>query len=154
MTSRFLSGNSTDLSALQDGSFALNVASAMVADLAPGLPVRVGLDHSLESGQITVADCAFTPSTNPATGDLDLAGHNITNVGTISGATNSRTADNIVSSAGNGVAGNLPTWTGTSKVLVPLSVLNDDIKSCLKLTGAPWLATLTWRTTKSRTAGP
>lgn len=197
MTSRFLSGNSTDLSALQDGSFALNVASAAVADLAPGLPVRVGLDHSLVSGQITVADCAFTPSTNPATSDLDIAGHKITgideavfnqnsapatvpfgqigvyadtgrlytmtgstpaavatltdlgsylprsggtmtgsidmitnnlmNVGTISGATNSRTADNIVSSNANGVAGNLPTWSGTAKVLqesgVPLNSL-------------------------------
>ncbi len=52
------------------------------------------------------------------TGDIVMGTHNITNAGTISGATNSRTADNIVSNAGAGVAGNVAIFSGaTGKVI-------------------------------------
>ena len=39
-------------------------------------------------------------------GTLAMGTNNISNIGTISGATNSRIADNILSNAGTGVAGN------------------------------------------------
>jgi len=187
MGSKFLGTGTNDLSALQDGSFALNVASADIQSLVPSMPVRTSATHSLVSGLIGVADCSFTPLTNPSTGELDmnyntiintyqmsltqngdvitppigsisifnngglrfvdasnttytvattgdlasylplaggtmtgsiaLGANNITGVGSISGATNSRTADNILSCATNGVLGNLATFTGTAKVI-------------------------------------
>jgi len=50
-------------------------------------------------------------------GEIKLATNNLTNVGSISGASKTRTADNILSCATDGVSGNLATFTGTSKVV-------------------------------------
>ena len=40
MGSKFLNGGASDLASLQDGTFPLNVASAIVQNLAPSLPVK------------------------------------------------------------------------------------------------------------------
>ena len=80
MGSKFLSGDdSTDLTELQMGSFAINVASAVIQSLAPNLPIRTNADRMLTSGLIQVADCAFVPLTNPATTNLNLASYAINN---------------------------------------------------------------------------
>lgn len=79
MGSKFLGTSTNDLSALEDGSFALNVATADIQSLVPSMPVRASATRELVSGLIEVADCNFTPLTNPATGDLDMNNNNITN---------------------------------------------------------------------------
>ena len=66
MGSRFLNSGGTDLTALQDGLFQLNVSSAVIQTLAT---------KELVSGQIQLSDCNFVPLTNPAEGDFDLADH-------------------------------------------------------------------------------
>lgn len=48
------------------------------------------------------------------TGAIDLNTNNLTDVGTLSGATNSRTADDIVSNAGISASGNVAIFSGTS----------------------------------------
>ena len=80
MSSPFLLGGGFNLSVLQDGSTPIFVASAQVNDLAPGLPVRTDASHRLVGGLIQVADCAFTPMSNPATADLDMNGQAVIHV--------------------------------------------------------------------------
>ncbi len=80
MGSKFLGGDDIDLTALQDGTFSLNCASAILQNLSPSLPVKTSATKQLTSGQIQVADCAFVPLTNPATSDLDLASNDITDI--------------------------------------------------------------------------
>ena len=79
MGSKFLGTGSNDLNVLQDGSFALNVATADIQNLVPNMPVRASATHSLVSGLIEVGDCNFTPLTNPAAGDLNMDNNSITN---------------------------------------------------------------------------
>jgi hypothetical protein len=71
MSSKFLSSDSaTNLSALQDGTFELSVASASVSDLTPSLPVKTNADKKLVSGLIELADIDATLVTNPFVGTL------------------------------------------------------------------------------------
>ena len=71
MSSKFLSSDSsTNLSALQDGTFELSVASASVSDLTPSLPVKTNTDKKLVSGLIELADIDATLVTNPFVGTL------------------------------------------------------------------------------------
>lgn len=116
MGSKFLEGSSTDLTSLQNGTFALNVDSSIIQSLTPSLPVRSTADKLLTSGQIQLADCNFTPLTNPATSNLAMATFNILNAGSISGSVNSRSANDILSCATSGTSGNVLTFTGTAKV--------------------------------------
>lgn len=61
MSSPFLLGGAFDLSVLQDGSTPINVASAVVGDLAPSLPVHTDASRQLTSGLIQASDCGFDP---------------------------------------------------------------------------------------------
>ena len=79
MSSKFLSGGS-DLTSLQDGSFALDVSSAIIQGLTPDMPVRTSASKALTSGLIQTADCNFVPITNPSTAALDMNYYNIDNV--------------------------------------------------------------------------
>ena len=79
MGSKFLGTGSNDLSALQDGSFVLNVASANIQSLVPNMPIRASATRELVSGLIGVSDCSFTPLTNPVAGDLNMNNNSITN---------------------------------------------------------------------------
>jgi len=79
MSSKFLSGGS-DLTSLQDGSFALDVSSAVIQGLTPDMPVRTSASKALTSGLIQTADCNFVPITNPSTATLDMNYYNIDNV--------------------------------------------------------------------------
>ena len=79
MGSKFLGSDSTNLSALIDGTFQLNVASATIQSLAPSLPLKTTATKQLISGLIQLTDCAFAPLTNPASANLNLAGFSITN---------------------------------------------------------------------------
>lgn len=66
------------------------------------------------------------------TGSIGMGTNNLTNVGTISGATYSRTADNIVSNASTGVANNLPVFSGaTGKIITDSGVAISGISSNL-----------------------
>ena len=127
MGSKFLESDSTDLSALTDGTFNLNISSAVLQSLAPNLPVRTTGTRQLTSALIQLADCAFTPLTNPATANLNLAGYAVSNVGTFSGATNSRTADDILSCSTAQTAGNLLSWTVTGKVAQDSGVVASNV---------------------------
>ena len=81
----------------------------------------------------------YTLSTSVAGGYLPLAGgtmtgsiamgaSNLTNVGNISGATNSRPADNIVSNTGTGVSGNIASLSGTTgKVITDSGVVATSV---------------------------
>ena len=60
--------------------FSLSIASAIIQNLAPSLPVRTTAAKQLISGQIQLTDCAFAPLTNPAAVNLDLASYTITDV--------------------------------------------------------------------------
>ena len=81
MGSKFFGGSdSVDLTELQLGSFSVNLASAVIQTLAPNLPVRTNADRMLTSGLIQFSDCAFSPLTNPASENLDLASYAITDV--------------------------------------------------------------------------
>ena len=71
----FLDGGDFDLSALQDGSAPIFVASVQVSDLAPGLPVRANGSQELVGGLIELADCGFTPLTTPLDADLEMGGY-------------------------------------------------------------------------------
>ena len=81
MGSKFLGGDdSTDLAELQLGTFPINISSAVVQSLAGSLPVRTNADRMLTSGLIQLTDCNFSPLTNPASENLDLASYAITDV--------------------------------------------------------------------------
>ena len=80
MGSKFLGSDSTNLSALVDGTFQLNVASAIIQSLAPSLPLKTTATKQLISGLIQLTDCNFSPLTNPASANLSLANYAITNV--------------------------------------------------------------------------
>ena len=62
-------------------------------------------------------------------GALAMGTNNITNVGTLSGATNSRTADNILSSTVNPTYVNLPMWSLTNKVFDDSGVSSFNVVS-------------------------
>ena len=79
----FLDDGSGDLSALQDGTFPLNVASVVISNTTPSQPLRTDASRKITTGLIQVADCAFTPLTNPATTNLNLASYAINNVASI-----------------------------------------------------------------------
>jgi hypothetical protein len=51
-------------------------------------------------------------------GSIAMGGFNVTNIGSISGATNTRTADNIVSNAGASVDARVATFSGTTGKIV------------------------------------
>jgi len=89
----FLDDGGSDLSALQDGTFPLNVASAVVQGLIPSLPTKTGPARELISALIEVADCNFTPVSNPMTAALDMAGYGLTEVASI---TQPATDSNII----------------------------------------------------------
>lgn len=80
MSSRFLIGGNGDLSALKDGSFVMNIASTVIQNLTPSLPVRTDATKQLISGLIQLSDCNFVPMTNPATSDLDMGDLAITDI--------------------------------------------------------------------------
>ena len=63
------------------------------------------------------------------TGAIAMGANNITNLGTLSGATNSRTADNIVSISTTQATGNLPAFSASSKVLVDSTVVAANVVS-------------------------
>jgi len=74
MSSKFLSSDtSTSLEALIDGTFSLNVASASISDLTPGLPVKTNANKVLVSGLIEPADINATLLTNPFVGNLKVS---------------------------------------------------------------------------------
>jgi hypothetical protein len=79
MGSKFLIGG-VDLSALQDGSTPINVATVTVQNLGPNLPVKTDAGKQLTTGLIQLSDCAFVPLTNPATADLDMGDNALTDV--------------------------------------------------------------------------
>ena len=79
----FLDDGSGELSTLQDGTFSLNVASAVIGDTTPGQPLRINASRKVTSGLIQLADCSFTPLTNPAVANLSMAGYQLTNVARI-----------------------------------------------------------------------
>ena len=80
MGSKFLDSKTTNLATLQDGSFPINVSSAIVQSLAPNLPVRTTLNKSIVSGLIGISDVSFVPITNPMSANLDLGNNNIIDV--------------------------------------------------------------------------
>ena len=80
MGSKFLSSGGGDLAALQDGSLALNVSSAIIQTLTPSYPVKTSATKELVSGLISLADCSFVPITNPMAVDLDMGNNDITDV--------------------------------------------------------------------------
>ena len=60
-------------------------------------------------------------------GALAMGTNNISNVGSLSGATNTRTADNILSCLTNPTSGNLATFTASNKVLGDSGILASNI---------------------------
>lgn len=58
-------GSSTSLEELTNGSFNLNVSTAKIETLTPGLPVKSSSDKELVSGLIDIDEVSFTPITNP-----------------------------------------------------------------------------------------
>lgn len=73
----------------------------------------------LAENGVPVATTAFVGSYLPLaggtmSGDIAMGTHNLLNAGTISGAANSRTADNIVSNAGASVNNRVAVYSGTS----------------------------------------
>lgn len=69
MSSKFLSGGQTDLT---DGSAQINIATAIVQNLLPNLPVRTSAAKQLTSGLISLSDCSFTPVTSPFPGNFQV----------------------------------------------------------------------------------
>jgi hypothetical protein len=66
-------------------------------------------------------------------GPIAMGTNNITNAGTISGAVNSRTADNIISCATSGVSGDIATFTGTAKVVQDSGTLLSSLATTASL---------------------
>lgn len=80
MSSRFLIGSSGDLTSLQDGSFAANVASLILQNVTPNMPVKTDAARQLVTGFIQLADCNFVPITNPVSANIDMADYSITDL--------------------------------------------------------------------------
>jgi hypothetical protein len=71
MSSKFLSSAQTgSLSALQDGTFVINVAEATIQDATPNLPLRTNGDKKIVSGLIQVSDINASIVLNPFIGTL------------------------------------------------------------------------------------
>ena len=79
---------------------------------------------SFSGSQKVIKDTGISASTGPwlplaggtMSGDIAMGTNNITNVGTLSGSTNSRTADNIVSNTGTGTLNNLVSFVSDKVV--------------------------------------
>ena len=79
MGSKFLeSGDATDLTSLQDGSFPAYLSSLKVDDTTPGQTVRMNADKKLVSTLIEQSDLNFTLLTNPNTSNLVSDGLEVT----------------------------------------------------------------------------
>ncbi|HRP36812.1 MAG TPA: hypothetical protein PLS50_03305 [Candidatus Dojkabacteria bacterium] len=95
---------------------------------------------SFSSLQKVIKDTGISASTGPwlslaggtMSGDITMGTHNITNVGTLSGATNSRTVDNIVSNTGTGALNNIVSFTSDK-------VIKDSGITAASITGGPFL---------------
>ena len=109
------------------GVVAANVVTGPVSSVLNRIAVFAGTTGKLiADGGATLAQYAlltgavFTGAISAVgatlSGALAMGGNNITNVGTISGATNSRTADNIVSNTGTGIAGRVVTFVSDKVV--------------------------------------
>ncbi len=146
MSSKFLSGGQFD--DLTNGTFELNVATATVQNLAPGLPVRTAGTRKLTTGLIQLNDCNFTPLTDPATADLNMGGHSILNATSVLGT--GAALGNLGSSASSFDAaylqgGGIASWLAY-KQTTPISIVAaDGEKSCTNVADQKnnW-GTLTW----------
>ena len=68
-------------------------------------------------------------------GSINMNTNNITGVGALAGTINSRDANNILSCGTNGVSGNLPTFTGTAKVLQDSNTALSSLATTAALAG-------------------
>ncbi len=66
-------------------------------------------------------------------GDINMGGHNITNVAMLAGATRTRNADDIISCAVNGGANIIATFTGTPKVVQDSGILIGSLATTAAL---------------------
>ena len=73
MSSKFLqSSTASDLSTLQNGTFAMNISSANITDLTPGFPVKTDANSKLVSGLIQPSDINGGILGNPLDSDLNI----------------------------------------------------------------------------------
>ena len=101
----------------------------IVSNAGTGISGRVATfssDKVIQDGGTLLSDLATTAAMTTAdnlrllksggtmTGSIAMGAFDLTNVGNISGGTNSRTADNIVSNAGTSVSGNIASLSGTT----------------------------------------
>lgn len=100
---------------------------------SPSTPSAGSLNVYNDGGNLKIIDSSSTIQTVATTaafasylplaggtmsGSISLAANNLTNIGLISGAANSRTADNIVSNSGSSTSGNLASFSGSSGKIV------------------------------------
>ena len=102
--------------ATYDGiSKAIQSSGTLISDLATNTALTAGL-------ALKVAKAGDTMS-----GALAMGTNNITNVGTLSGATYSRTSDNILSCATLPTYGKLPMFSLTNKTLDDSTISSFDV---------------------------
>jgi hypothetical protein len=126
MSSPFLEfGDSGDVIAqLQSGLVPINVASIVDQSVAPSSVLRAAADRSITSGLVTPADLSFVPLSDPATADLDMAGHSLTNVTNINGSP----LTNLVTNVGAAVSGDVAIFSGsTGKIITDLSIPSGNL---------------------------
>ena len=78
MSSKFLQSSTTsDLSTLQNGTFAMNISSANITDLTPGFPVKTDANSKLVSGLIQPSDINGGILGNPLDSDLNIGDYDV-----------------------------------------------------------------------------
>ena len=110
-----------------------NIVSCSTSQTADNLVSFDSLQKVIKDTGISSLSGPWLPLTGGTmNGNIAMSTHNITNVGTLSGATNSRTADNIVSNTGTGVLDNIVSFTSDK-------VIKDSGITAASITGGPFL---------------
>ena len=111
MGSKFLeSGDATDLSSLQDGSFDAYLGSIRIDDTTPNQTVRINADKKLVSSLIEQSDLNFSVLTNPNPSNLVSDGVEVTTGNVLK-------ANTVQPTSGNDINLDTPTGSTLTRVL-------------------------------------
>lgn len=117
-----------------------NIVSNSAGSVASNIPIFSGTTGKIitDSG-VPISSISGGPylplAGGTMSGDIAMGTHNLSNVGTLSGAANSRTADNIVSNLGISIDSNVAMFAGVSG-----KVVKDSGVTIASVTGGPFLA--------------
>lgn len=119
LTTNLVTAESFDVKTIEANSFTLVNQSSPPPNPAVGSVTLytdgTGVINTVNNMGVTVPYCRITGF--QMVGNIDMNGNNLENVQVLSGSSNTRLANNIVSNSTGSVAGNIPSFTDTTGVI-------------------------------------